>query len=43
MANIRIGWKGLTGANTLAYYDLLKIMAIKSCVMLDPVIERLFM
>ncbi len=28
-ANIRLGWKGLVGTNTLAYYENSKIMAVK--------------
>jgi len=28
-ANVRLGWKGLTLANTLAYYGALKITTIK--------------
>jgi hypothetical protein len=30
LPNIRLGWKGLPGTNTLAYYENLLIMAVKS-------------
>jgi hypothetical protein len=29
-ANIRLGWKGLPGTNTLAYHDTATIMTVKS-------------
>jgi hypothetical protein len=29
-ANVRLGWKRMAVANTLAYYDTATIMAIKS-------------
>ncbi len=29
-ANIILGWKGLAGANTLAYYENLRIVSVKS-------------
>ncbi len=29
-ANIRLGWKGLPGTNTLAFYENLSITAVKS-------------
>ena len=35
-ANIRQGWKGLLGTNTLAYYENLYITAVKSFIGLDP-------
>ncbi len=30
--NIRLGWKDLPGTNTLAYYENLKITAVKSLI-----------
>jgi hypothetical protein len=36
-ANIRLGWKGLPGTNTLAYYGNLKITAAKSFIIQAPV------
>jgi hypothetical protein len=30
--NIRLGWTGLPGRNTLAYYENLKITAVKSLI-----------
>ncbi len=35
-ANIRQGWKGLPGTNTLAYYDNLQIRAVKCFITLTP-------
>jgi hypothetical protein len=35
-ANIRLGWKGLPGTNALAYYESLKITAVKSFLGLSP-------
>jgi hypothetical protein len=35
-SNIRLGWKGLPWANTLAYYEILKITAVKSFITLAP-------
>jgi hypothetical protein len=32
----RLGWKGLPGTNTLAYYENSKIMAVKSFITLAP-------
>jgi hypothetical protein len=26
LANVRLGWKGLLGTNTLAYFDILKLL-----------------
>jgi len=34
--NIRLGWKGLAGTNTLAYYEHLQITAVKSLITLTP-------
>jgi hypothetical protein len=34
--NIRLGWKGLSGTNTLAYYKHLYITGFKSFVTLTP-------
>ncbi len=34
--NIRLGWKGLPGTNTLAYYENLQIMAVKSFILRAP-------
>jgi len=34
--NIRLGWKGLTGANTLAYYENSQFTDRKSFITLDP-------
>ncbi len=34
--NIRLGWKGLSGTNTLAYYEKPKITCIKSFIILAP-------
>jgi hypothetical protein len=34
IANIRLGWNGVPGKNTLAYYKHLKITAVKSCITL---------
>ncbi len=36
IANIKLGWKGLTKTNTLAYYQHLLIMDIKSFITLGP-------
>jgi len=38
-ANIRLGWKSLSGTNSLAYYENSLITAVKSFVILDT--ERL--
>jgi hypothetical protein len=35
--NIRLGWKGLPGTNTLAYYENPNIRAVKSFIELTPV------
>ncbi len=35
-ANIRIGWKGLLGTNTLAYCKNLQILAVKSFIVQAP-------
>jgi hypothetical protein len=34
--NIRLGWKGLPGTNTSAYFEKLFIMALKSFIALVP-------
>jgi hypothetical protein len=40
LANIRQGWKGLAGTNTLAYYDHSSIAALKGLITLVPGLER---
>jgi len=35
-ANIRLGWKGLPGSNTLAYYENLLITAVKRFIVQAP-------
>jgi hypothetical protein len=35
-ANIRLGWKGLQGTNTLAYYEDSQITSVKSFIILGP-------
>jgi hypothetical protein len=40
-ANIRIGWKGLRGTNTLAYYEKSKIAAVKSFIGFSPAVSCL--
>jgi hypothetical protein len=35
-SNIRLGWKGLLGANTLTYYNNPKIAAVKSFIVQAP-------
>ncbi len=35
-ANITLGWRGLPGTNTLAYYENPKIMAVKSFMVQAP-------
>ncbi len=35
-ANIRLGWKGLSGTNTLAYYENPYITAVKSFIVQAP-------
>jgi hypothetical protein len=37
--NIRLGWKGLSGSNTLAYYENLLITTVKSFIGLAKVFE----
>ncbi len=34
--NIRLGWKGISGTNTLAYYEHSQIAAVKSFMTLGP-------
>ncbi len=34
--NIRLGWKSMQVANTLAYYDIAKITAVKSFIVQAP-------
>ncbi len=34
--NIRLGWKGLPGTKSLAFYKKLKITAVKFFIVLDP-------
>jgi hypothetical protein len=34
--NLRLGWKGLTGTNTLAYYKHSLIAVVKSFITLTP-------
>jgi hypothetical protein len=36
LENIRLGWKSLPGTNALAYYEHLKITAVKSFITLAP-------
>jgi hypothetical protein len=36
LTNNRLGWKGLLGANTLAYYENSQLMAVKSFITLVP-------
>ncbi len=36
-ANIRLGWKCIVAVHTLAYYDMLKITAVKSFVALATI------
>jgi hypothetical protein len=35
-ANIRLGWKGSQGTNTVAYYEHLKMTDVKSFITLPP-------
>jgi hypothetical protein len=35
-SNIRLGWKGLPGTNTLAYYTQILITTVKSFITLTP-------
>ncbi len=35
-AHIRLGWKGLSGTNTLAYYKNLYFMTVKSFIVQAP-------
>jgi hypothetical protein len=35
-ANIRLGWRGLPGTNTLAYYENPEITVEKSLIVLTP-------
>ncbi len=35
-ANSRLGWKGLTVINTLAYYNTAGITAVRSCLVQAP-------
>jgi hypothetical protein len=37
LANIRLGWKGITGTSTLAYFEHSLIMALKSFITLGTV------
>jgi hypothetical protein len=41
--NIRLGWKGLPGTNTLAYYENLLITAVKSFVRLAPGVKPIIL
>ncbi len=34
--NIRLGWRGLPGTNTLAYYENPEITVVKSLIVLTP-------
>ncbi len=36
LASIGLGWKGLSGTNTLAYYNHLSIVDVKSFITLGP-------
>ncbi len=38
-ANIRLGWKGLPGTNTLVYYENPYITAVKSFIVQAPAVE----
>jgi hypothetical protein len=44
LANIRLGWKGFPGTNTLAYYEKSKLTAVKSFITLAtwPKVIKLF-
>jgi hypothetical protein len=35
-SNIKLGWKGMEVANTLAYYDTAKIIGLKIIIVQDP-------
>jgi len=37
--NIRLGWKGLPGTNTLAYYENLQLTAVKSFITFAPALS----
>jgi hypothetical protein len=43
--NMRLGWKGLPGPNTLAYYENPYITDVKSFITLDPgvIVIKLFL
>ncbi len=44
-ANIRLGWKGLAGTKTIAYYENSYITAVKCLITFDPnvnVMEHFF-
>jgi hypothetical protein len=36
LTNIRLGWKGLPGTNTLAYYEHSQLTDVKRFITLDP-------
>jgi hypothetical protein len=38
--NIRLGWKGVPGTNTLAYYKNLYLTAVKSFITLAPGVKN---
>ncbi len=37
--NIRLGWKGFPGTNTLAYYEIPYVTTVKSFIGLAPVVD----
>ncbi len=39
--NIRLGWKLIAMANTLAYYDMITITTVKSFIIRAPALLRL--
>ena len=41
--NIRLGWKSMQVANTLAYYDTAIVTAVKSFIVLAPVVLSAFL
>ncbi len=40
--NIRLGWKDLTGTNTLAYYEHWEITTVKMFISLGPAIDQYY-
>ncbi len=42
-ANIRLGWKGLPGTNTLAYYKNQQTTSVKSFIVKAPGVNTVFL